>query len=63
MDIDNNYVTNISIQEGNFNNSSGVGTGQSIFTVHIWAVACDFQQCDIKTSVDSDETVQPPFKL
>ena len=23
----------------------------------------DFQQCDILTSVDSDEPVQPPFKL
>ena len=25
--------------------------------------ACDFQQCGILTSVDSDEPVQPPFKL
>ena len=25
--------------------------------------ACDFQQCGILTSVDSDESVQPPFKL
>ena len=23
---------------------------------------CDFQQCGILTSVDSDEPVQPPFK-
>ena len=29
----------------------------------IWAVACDFQQCGILTSVDSDEHVQLPFKL
>ena len=29
----------------------------------IWAVTCDFQQCGIMTSVDSDEPVQPPFKL
>ena len=29
----------------------------------IWAVAWDFQQFDILTSVDSDEPVQPPFKL
>ena len=29
----------------------------------IWAVTCDFQQCGILTSVDSDEPVQPPFKL
>ena len=28
-----------------------------------WAVTCDFQQCGIFTSVDSDEAVQPPFKL
>ena len=27
------------------------------------ASACDFQQCGILTSLDSDETVQPPFKL
>ena len=26
-------------------------------------MACDFQQCGILTSVDSDELVQPPFKL
>ena len=33
-------------------------------TIHdIWAVTCDFQQCGILTSVDSDEPVQPPFKL
>ena len=29
----------------------------------IRAVTCDFQQCGILTSVDSDEPVQPPFKL
>ena len=28
----------------------------------VWAVTCDFQQCGILTSVDSDEHVQPPFK-
>ena len=32
-------------------------------TRHNWAVACYFQQCGILTSVDSDEPVQPPFKL
>ena len=26
-------------------------------------MTCDFQQCDILTSVDSDEPVQSPFKL
>ena len=29
----------------------------------IWAMTCDFQQYGILTSVDSDEHVQPPFKL
>ena len=27
----------------------------------MWAMTCDFQQCGILTSVDSDEPVQPPF--
>ena len=26
-------------------------------------ITCDFQQCGILTSVDSDEPVQPPFKF
>ena len=30
---------------------------------NIWAVTCDFQQCGILTSVDSNEPVQPPLKL
>ena len=30
---------------------------------YIWAATRDFQQCGILTSVDSDELVQPPFKL
>ena len=30
---------------------------------HNWAMTCDFQQRGILTSVDSDEPVQPPFKL
>ena len=29
----------------------------------ILAATCDFQQCGVLTSVDSDEPVQPPFKL
>ena len=29
----------------------------------IWAATRDFQQCGIVTSVDSDEPMQPPFKL
>ena len=28
-----------------------------------WAATCDFQQCGILTSVDSDKPVQPPYKL
>ena len=27
-----------------------------------WAAACDFQQCGILTSVDSDQPAQPPFR-
>ena len=29
----------------------------------IWAMACDFHQCGILTSVYSDGPMQPPFKL
>ena len=29
----------------------------------IWPMTCDFQQCGILTSVDSDVPVQPPVKL
>ena len=28
-----------------------------------WAVTCDFQQCGVLTRVDSDQSVQPHFKL
>ena len=31
--------------------------------IYTWAVTCDFQQCGILISVDSDEPVQPPVKL
>ena len=31
--------------------------------INILAAACAFQQCGILTSADSDEPVQPPFKL
>ena len=31
--------------------------------INNWATTCDFQPYDILTSVDSDEIVQPPFKL
>ena len=30
---------------------------------HNWTMTHDFQQCGILTCVDSDEPVQPPFKL
>ena len=39
---------------------------ESIIKTHLkhkWSATCDFQQCDLLTSVDSDEHVQPPFKL
>ena len=35
----------------------------SLCSVIILAVTCDFLQCSILTSADSDEPVQPPFKL
>ena len=31
--------------------------------LNVLATTYDFQQCGILTSVDSDEHVQPPFKL
>ena len=39
------------------------GLVELILTVHKWATAWDFQQCGILTCVDSDEHLQPPFKL
>ena len=42
-------------------------TMHSCYIYHIsdntWAVTWDFQQCGILTSLDSDQPVQPPFKL
>ena len=38
-------------------------TGFSRSLVNNLAMTRDFQQCGILTSVDSDEHVQPPFKL
>ena len=41
-----------------------VGNKNKIVRVSIiQAVTCDFQQYDTLTSVDSDEPVQPAFKL
>ena len=34
-----------------------------IVIFEIWAVTCNFQQCCVLTSVNSNEPVQPPFKL
>ena len=41
------------------------GKNHRIFSLPntIWSSAWDFQQCDILTCVDSDEPLQPPFKL
>ena len=36
---------------------------KSVFVELGMSATCDFQQCGILTSVDSDEPVQPPFKL
>ena len=33
------------------------------FPLKILMKICDFQQCGILTSVDTDEATQPPFKL
>ena len=30
---------------------------------YLLAMTCDFQQCGVLASVDSEEPVQPPFKL
>ena len=35
----------------------------SLARKYIWASTCEFQQCGILTNVDSNESVQPPFKL
>ena len=43
--------------------SAFIGTVPTSSQTYIWASACDFQQFDISTRVDSDEPVQPPFKL
>ena len=34
-----------------------------IVIFELWAATCNFQQCCILKSVNSDEPVQPPFKL
>ena len=33
------------------------------YTLVIWAVTCDFQQCGLLKWIDSDEPVQPPVKF
>ena len=48
--------------------SAAAASGQGASTtnnqsMYILAVTCDFQQCGILTCVDSDEPVQPPFKV
>ena len=34
-----------------------------MLVINIWAATCDFQQCGILTSVDSEEPMQPRFKV
>ena len=46
--------------KGNIVNVSSVTGVRSVSIIELWR---DFQQCGILTSVDSDEPVQPPFKL
>ena len=35
----------------------------SQFSLHNMSVTCDFQQCGVLTSLDSDQPERPPFKL
>ena len=35
----------------------------NIQILNMWAVSRNFQQCGILTSVDSDQSVQHPFKV
>ena len=51
----------IRLYESENQNSFYIFTDSSV--VHIRAAARDFQQFDFLTSVDSDEPLQPPFKL
>ena len=44
-------------------NTTPTGRHDRISTKHLWALTCDFQQCCILTSVDSDGPMQPYFKL
>ena len=59
------------LELGGLNNSSSLSSEILIWSSSsdsdlknkIRALTCDFQQCGILTSVDSDRPVQPPFKL
>ena len=51
-----NYIWVSTVCQNTYNRKENV-------VKHIWAVTRDFKQCGILTSVDSDEPVQPPFKL
>ena len=50
--------TEISDEHGNLISGTPTHSGKKK-VVQIWAATCDFEQCDILTSVDSDEPVQP----
>ena len=45
-----------------YKSSNRIKVMQNSLISIIWAVACDFQQCGILTSVDLDKPVQPPFR-
>ena len=47
--------SNITKEDGSFYEFGDVS--------NIWAGTCDFKQCGVLTSVDSDKPVQPHFKL
>ena len=65
MDVDEDWNQNLELlacwlhQHGHL----CVISNKKSLDFYIWAVTCDFQQCSILTCVDSDEPVQPPFKL
>ena len=57
------YATPFGLNELNRINRLARMEGFYLALVDNWAVTCDFQQCGIFTSLDSDEPVQHPVKL
>ena len=69
------YLSSITLRPGNATiteHRTSYGTSKKRYRAntakwqkkkHNWAMTCDFQQCDVLTSVNSDEPVKPPFKI